>query len=509
MMDPSEKNSFDEQWKKVFQEASETPPLSAWKGIEARLDKDEEKVVPLWWKTPRIWYAAASVAALLLVGIGLWNGSYDAKNSKKEIQIAANDKQTNPQTAASQEKADEALNQQKEGKKQSVESETTIASSGDDAKELAWGRKYSVAKQGKSLQETGSYGKNESAAALPAENNPERYVFGKDDKSLAANDFSTNKKNPVPVNEPNEAANAIQQDAASRILAEALTPIGYKSLDVYVQKRYVFFKSEPVKESAPKKSKKDEYWANVDLMPASFNPNIKVITAPSAYAFANASRQSMAGSSNPGGSYALQTQGAKRISKHWSVETGVNYLQGNSTYQGGGYLLDAATSQSENVLQSALADKAAYGYNSNTPSNSPALGAANSYSNTLYIDLNKEVRNDYRFLQVPVQAGFTLNPDKKLSYSVLGGMMANFFINNEIESAAGSVITTKAKDDVYRDLNYSATTGLRFNYRLSSKLKATLSGSYQKSLLSGFKNSETLESRPSLYGVAWGVRYSF
>jgi hypothetical protein len=87
--------------------------------------------------------------------------------------------------------------------------------------------------------------------------------------------------------------------------------------------------------------------------------------------------------------------------------------------------------------------------------------------------------------------------------------MANIFINNEIESASGSVITTKAKDDVYRDLNYSATTGLRFNYRLSSKLKATLSGSYQKSLLSGFKNNETLESRPSLYGIAWGVRYSF
>jgi hypothetical protein len=47
MMDPSEKNSFDEQWKKAFQEASEIPPLSAWKGIEARLDKEEEKVIPL------------------------------------------------------------------------------------------------------------------------------------------------------------------------------------------------------------------------------------------------------------------------------------------------------------------------------------------------------------------------------------------------------------------------------------------------------------------------------
>ncbi len=55
MMDPSKENSFEEQWKKVFQETSETPPLSAWEGIEARLDEEEnEKVIPLWWKTPAI-----------------------------------------------------------------------------------------------------------------------------------------------------------------------------------------------------------------------------------------------------------------------------------------------------------------------------------------------------------------------------------------------------------------------------------------------------------------------
>ena len=505
MMDPSEKNSFDEQWKKAFQEASEMPPLSAWKGIEARLDKDEERIIPLWWKTPRYWYAAASVAALLLVGIGLWNRSYDAKNNK--TQIAANDKQINPQAADSKQETGEALKQQREDKKQSAESESTIASIENDGKDLAWERKYSSAKQNKSVQKTEDNQKSKNSATLPDESITETSVFGKEDRSLIANDFSLNKKVPDSVTNANEVTNVASQDIASRIMAEALTPIGYHDLDVYFQKRYVFFKPDLIKESAPKKSKKEEYWANVDLMPASFNPNIKVITAPAAYAIANASRQSMTGSSNPGGSYALQTQGAKRISKHWSVETGVSYLQGNSTYQGGGYLLDAATSRSENVLQSALADKIALG--ANTPSASPAVGGEYSYSNTLYIDLNKEVRNDYRFLQIPVQAGFTLNPDKKLSYSVLGGMMANIFINNEIESASGSVITTKAKDDVYRDLNYSATTGLRFNYRLSSKLKATLSGSYQKSLLSGFKNNETLESRPSLYGIAWGVRYSF
>lgn len=516
-MDPSKENSFEEQWKKVFQETSETPPLSAWERIEARLDEEEnEKVVPLWWKTPRYWYAAASVAALLLVGIGLWDGSYNVKNDKAETQIAANRTTPNTQKETVEENKIVIPTHKQHEKDQIVNSENAIANVGISER-LSGKVDISKTADENLTEGKSAFGNTGNTVVPPVENSVAAVTgFNNESKSLIAADFKKTKEIPetkeisvlTNLEKPVAIANL---DAASQILAEALTPIGYKDLDVYMQKRYVFFKPDPMAESKlPKKEKKkQEYWADVNVMPASFNPNINITNAPSAYASANASRQSLSGSSNSGASYAVQTQGAKRISKHWSVETGLNYLQGNSTYEGGGYLLNAVNSQSENVLQSALADKVALGSNANP--NSPTTGNNPSYaaSNTLYIDLNKEVINNYRFVQVPVQAGFTLNPDKKLSYSVVGGVITNFFVNNEFESASGSVITTKAKDDVYRNLNYSATTGLRFNYKLSAKLKATLSGSYQKSLLSGFKTSESLESHPSLYGVAWGVRYSF
>ncbi|GLU56272.1 hypothetical protein Dfri01_57330 [Dyadobacter frigoris] len=515
-MDPSKKNSFDEQWKRAFQEASETPPLSAWEGIEARLDEEErEKVIPLWWKTPGYWYAAASVAALLLVGIALWDGSYDVNNNKAETQIAANKSASDTQKTIAEENESIISTQKQNGKEQNLNSESAIANVGR-SKELPERVNVSKNTVEKLAEQKSAFGKGGNIVAPPVENIiATASEFKKEGKSLIVSDFKKTKEITATkemsdlTNNPEKPIAIANLDAASQILAEALTPIGYKDLDVYMQKRYVFFKPDPMAESKPpkKEKKKQEYWADVNVMPASFNPNINVTNAPSAYASANASRQSLSGSSRSGASYAVQTQGAKRISKHWSVETGLNYLQGNSTYEGGGYLLNAVTSQSENVLQSAFADKAALG--SNASPNSPTTGAPLSSSNTLYIDLNKEVNNNYRFVQVPVQAGFTLNPDKKLSYSVVGGVITNFFVNNEFESASGTVITTKAKDDVYRNLNYSATTGLRFNYKLSARLKATLSGSYQKSLLSGFKTSESLESHPSLYGVAWGVRYSF
>ncbi|WP_229216696.1 hypothetical protein [Dyadobacter sp. 3J3] len=516
MMDPSKKNSFDEQWKKAFQEASETPPLSAWEGIEARLDEEErDKVVPLWWKTPGYWYAAASVAALLLVGISLWDGSNNVNNSNAEKQVAAN--KTSPDTQKEVLEEDKSVipTETQIEKERVLSPGSTIAEVGR-SKGLSENAAVFRNTGEKLVQQKSGFGESRNTDVVPPVENNVAAVsgFNSEEKSLLASDFKKIKETPEAkeaqelTNNSEKAVEIAKLDAASQILAEALMPIGYKDLDVYMQKRYVFYKPDAMAETKlPKKEKKkQEYWADVNVMPASFNPNINVTNAPSAYASANASRQSLSGSSKSGSSYAVQTQGAKRISKHWSVETGLNYLQGNSTYEGGGYLLNAVNSQSENVLQSALADKTALG--SNAAPNSPALGS-NYSSNTLYIALNKEVINNYRFVQVPVQAGFTLNPDKKLSYSVVGGVITNFFVNNEFEAASGSVITTKAKDDVYRNLNYSATTGLRFNYKLSAKLKATLSGSYQKSLLSGFKNSESLESHPSLYGVAWGVRYSF
>ncbi|MCF0059512.1 hypothetical protein [Dyadobacter sp. CY356] len=513
MMDPSKQNSFEEQWKKAFQDSTETPPLSAWKGIEARLDEEEkEKVIPLWWKTPRYWYAAASVAALLMVGIALWDGSYDVNNNKANSQIAATDKQLiDSQKAIIEEEKGVIQTEKQIGKTQILNSENAV-SNVERRKELSEKDNDFISAGEKLAVQKPAFSESRNDVQPSAENNiAASSGFNKERKSLLASDLKKTDEIADLNNNPEKPFVMSNPDAASQILAEALTPIGYKDLDVYVQKRYVFFKPDAIasNKSPKKEKKKQEYWADVNVMPASFNPNINVVNAPSAYASANASRQSLSGSSRSGASYALQTQGAKRISKHWSVETGLNYLQGNSTYEGGGYLLNAVNSQSENVLQSALADKTASGSNASPNSPTTGGGAAYSASNTLYIDLNKEVINNYRFVQVPVQAGFTLNPDKKLSYSVVGGVITNFFINNEFESASGSIITSTPKDDVYRNLNYSATTGLRFNYKLSAKLKATLSGSYQRSLLSGFKTSESLESHPSLYGVAWGVRYSF
>jgi uncharacterized protein HemX len=99
MMDPSEINNFEDQWRKAFKEASEAPPQSVWEGIEARLDEGNKRglILPLWWQSSKVWYAAASIAAILMVGGGIWYQS-GVKNDSINRDVAAVQEAKKPTT---------------------------------------------------------------------------------------------------------------------------------------------------------------------------------------------------------------------------------------------------------------------------------------------------------------------------------------------------------------------------------------------------------------------------
>ena len=544
-MDPSETHNFENQWKKAFNEASETPPPSVWEGIEARLNHNEDdKIVPLWWRSPKLWYAAASIVALMLVGGGIWYNNRSGSFKADQVAIASKKSSTPTGKVESAENQAKTLNE--------IESNRDLnANDADATKELGVklksGKINRTPDSDEQLAETSerkssgienlaqkSKLKNDQPQLKDERNETDTFIAknlqkepsskndqfelksgSKDKVELSQiNPSDLEKKTGVPTDvtsksvvSPTTRSSVTEETVANlspNIQTELLSSRPYSDLDVFMQKRYVFFKPEiqaEEKTAAPKKPK--EYYAGLSLMPASFNPDVNIKEAPMAFASQVASRQkSLTGSNEAGASYAIQTQGGLRFSKHWSMEMGLSYLQGNASYQGGGYVLNAYNNTSSNVLQDAI-----YGLASTGKNALPSQGFANSSS--LYIDVNKKVSNNYQYLQVPVQAGFTLYPDKKLSYSVLGGMMANYFISNELESASGEIITTTASDDIYKSVNWAATTGLRLNYRLSSRWKASLTGSYQKAITSGFRSNQSLESHPYLYGASWGVRYSF
>ncbi|GAB2764560.1 hypothetical protein GCM10027275_02130 [Rhabdobacter roseus] len=513
-MNQSGKQSFEEEWRRALEDASEAPPPGVWSKIEAQLDENETKVVPLlpqWWRSPRLWYAAAAIGALLLVSWPLWDRS--EKDGQNRSQVARSGREgKGVDTSTSAEPAAPSGTPPLVSAPRLAESPEVISSEASTQAEAvkqralaqrlaATPRRNGAADKPNAQEQPGTSGTLASQvpswAAAP-------------EVALGPADPSARPGSAALLAEDQPATASEQRPEATAELA-FLSPRAIRELPVHTQKRYVYYRYEVEDEVVPEVSgKKQQLWAGLGLMPAAYNPNVQVTSPPSAFTAANASRQSVSNnSSNAGLSYALQTQAGIKLSKHWSIESGISYLRGNSSFQSSGYVLDGVSNRSANVLENAILANASRSndYNSFAPSMPNYLNLDKVAA--FYIDLDQQTRNDYRFIQLPVHAGYTINPEGKLSYTVLGGMVANVFLRNDLEGASGYTLTNTASDDIYRPLNWSAGTGLRVNYRFSTHWGANLTGAYQHALSSGLQDNSTIQSRPQLYGLSWGVRYSF
>jgi hypothetical protein len=259
----------------------------------------------------------------------------------------------------------------------------------------------------------------------------------------------------------------------------------------------------------------------VAFLPSWFNPRValRVATAGQSQALVGiaggASFQkeniTLAGENTPRFSYAVQGQIGKKLSKHWSIETGVSYLEGQSMFSHPGSWSDPSGGQyylaNYDLLESALIKS-----NKNVFRTSAVPETVSIIEEDLFARISttfQQTPNSYRYLQVPIQLGYELAPSHRLSYTLLAGIVGNLFLQNTIETARGEALTTRAQDGVYSTLHAGATAGLRLNYALSPTLTASLTGSYQQALSRAAQEESALTAQPQLYGVGWGVRYQF
>ena len=523
-MNPSENPKFEQEWQRLFESAHETPPPSAWEAIEKHLDEKEAVIIPLvWWKNPMVLYAAAAAIVLLLLSWPVLRPGTptDSLGKRGEVATQVPPSATDPVPAARLDKSDPSSESLATTNKKAdfqrtlspLDRVAVVEKATQPLSQKAAGFEEKTRATGNSSLAVGSIpDRVQAPTPLAQENNP---------AAIATEENASLATSPTPIALTKNSRKNVNAEAdqiitgnstalpSSPALARSmamLTPIGTSQQEVYMQKRYVFYRYEAAEPELPKRSRGRELWAGLGIMPASFNPQVNVTSSPVAFTNANASRQAMASTSKAQLSYALQMQGGKKLSKHWSVETGLSYLQGNSTFESDGYVLNSFTSRSANVLEDALlSSNGSY----NSAVQQPGFAASFDKNAGSFIDLDQRTSNNYRYVQVPVQAGYTLNPDGKMNYTVLAGVVGNLFLQNEIQSAQGYSFKNTVDDGLYRSLNWSAATGVRVNYRMSDHWNASLTGSYQKAVASILRDNTTLDSRPRLYGMAWGVQYIF
>lgn len=502
-MDTAEENNFEYNWRKAFEEAEEAPPASVWAKIEERLDEDEERalIVPFWKSAQGMrWLAAASVVLIMLsVGVGWFNQTTSSPNDiaqsnakskivEKDNTILAPNAAASvaevPQKSTAREKAATSL---KSPKKQELA-------------ELA----FSSPKSTKTLKTSSQ---NEKLSPTSEVNAVASKIEKRPSKELSLSNVENTSTEAV--------AAATNQDIIS--VSRSINSISIKNLQDLLglteRQPWVAYQEVPSESANKKKSLPKEYWASVGVMPASYNAGVSIggnasnraFNASGQYALANVANRSTTSTNRPSLSYALQWQGGLQLNQRWSLETGLNYLQGNSRFEGtSGF--DVFSNTYVNNLEAAVN----YSTNNSKNATSDFPGLITDKSQIQTLATTQSISNSYQYLQVPVQAGYAIIKAKnKLSLWVLGGVVNNIFLRNSFETGQERVVTVSGADNPYRTLSLSASTGLRVQYRMNKHWTTLVSGNYQQSLGSTTRSSAIFEAKPQLFGLGAGLRYGF
>ncbi|MCP1386159.1 hypothetical protein [Runella salmonicolor] len=527
-MDTSEQNNFEENWRRAFDDASEMPPDSVWARIEERLDEEEKErvvVLPLWRRWQNMHWMAAAGVALLAISLGGWwlrqNTSSDtlrgniAQNEakvivpNKEAISKEQNKKPTPEIASAEQTAQSTI-EQKEDKQADenplqLSKKTSIASTDNSSNQKNKAGATDIAKKLPkewAIKEESTIAKTQSSSPLPVLSATPPSNSNFKENSLQTNDLITNQ---LTISTPIfEATPAVEINALDGKNLRNLPGLSKKQI-------WVAYQAPESSAEAPKKASTKEYWASVGIMPASYNAGVAIGGSSAGRAFAmsgqnalaNTTNSTNAGSNRAALSYAVQWQGGLQLNQRWSIETGVNYLQGNSVFEGtNGF--NVYTNSYVNNLEAAV------NLSNNLTKQYDFASAGNDKSQIQSFATNQNISNAYQYLQVPVQAGFALvKPKRKLSLWLIGGFINNIFLRNSFESGQERIVSVSGADNPYKTLSLSASTGMRVQYKMSKRWTTLISGNYQQALGSNTRSDALFEAKPHLFGVGAGLRYGF
>lgn len=509
-MDTAEENNFEYNWRKAFEEAEEAPPASVWAKIEERLEEDEERalIVPFWKSAQGMrWLAAASVALIMLsVGVGWFNQTTSSQNDIAKSVAKSKSVEKNNEIAAPDAEASVAQIPQ-----------TSIIAREEAATSLKLSKKQNLAFSPQKSKKTLRTNSQNVSSHIDSQNEK---LSPTSEPNTIASKVEMRPSDEVPLsNLENKRAEVVAAATTQDIISisRSINSLSIKNLQDLLglteRQPWVAYQEVPSESANKKKSLPKEYWASVGVMPASYNAGVSIggnasnraFNASGQYALANVANRSTTSTNRPSLSYALQWQGGLQLNQRWSLETGLNYLQGNSRFEGtSGF--DVFSNTYVNNLEAAVN----YSTNNSKNATSDFPGLITDKSQIQPLATTQSISNSYQYLQVPVQAGYAIIKAKsKLSLWVLGGVVNNIFLRNSFETGQERVVTVSGADNPYRTLSLSASTGLRFQYRMNKHWTTLVSGNYQQSLGSTTRSSAIFEAKPQLFGLGAGLRYGF
>jgi hypothetical protein len=506
-MKASSKDNFEQQWKRKFEKVSVPPPDDLWSRIEADLD-NQKKRTPffLLWGLPA--YVTSGIAATLILALGGW---FLLSNSEEKA-VAEMAKVTEPTLVESEEKGIELVQPKKQD-------DLTVKETVNNSKNFA----------NKSNKSTEADVKSIVTVAFTNSNNQPQFLNDESNSAPLTDKVALTKSNTGQAFSDNTSI--FFEGIANQL--RKLTARSYEEYPVrYILTRNKLAYYEPITEIENTTKQKHRSWIGLVSGLSPFKPNFQnggldQLASTNAASFSSNDAnfttqrrsQGAQGTQGPAGSngsplmpdmgnsafnipatspiqqfangraFNFGIQAGRQLTKRLALESGVRYIQGNSPVNTNVYTLNERTGEINTFVQDYLTQ-------GKTLSNAVVASA-------------ETLESSYEYLSLPLQLAYEIPLLNKLNLEITGGVSADMFLQNTLQSEMTDVASLNARNSVFRTLGVSGLGGVRINYLLDEKWELIIGSAFQQALVSNFESGSSAQLRPQMLGINYGVNYHF
>ena len=135
------------------------------------------------------------------------------------------------------------------------------------------------------------------------------------------------------------------------------------------------------------------------------------------------------------------------------------------------------------------------------------LSSSAQLDNKAVYTLGSQLKQELRFLEIPVQATYKL-VDRKVSLGLTGGISTNILIGNKAILSENGNQVGDGETSGMRNVVYSGTVGLEMGYELTNRITLTVEPRL-KHFLNSLSGNKSIHYKPSQMEIVTGLAYSF
>ncbi|MDC7995046.1 outer membrane beta-barrel protein [Altibacter sp. HG106] len=514
-----EKKDIDSLFQERFEGFQASPPPEAWDHIQAKLkrEKDDRKIIPLWWRAAGI---AALIALLFAVGNWIFTPSTAPSDTFVETETSADtppdespDNVTKDAVQVVSDDAEEnenSLDIIREKTRKSVSTRnrnTTIASEETTVINEDTSDNTSKTPQKKTLQQPASEkiipsntngGGTQTVIAAETPNSSEnsKETYKNTSEEILKNTEKSNEiiEGPVKVSETGIASKESNQKVNdANDASEETMPSNKKSLLEEIEKQ-----KETEEALANTKETPNRSWE--------VTPNVGPVYY-SSLGEGSSIDPTFADNQQSGDvnvSYGIQV--SYNLNDRWSIRSGVNNVNLGYSTQG----VEIASGPVSSALRS-------IDYNSGgtvltvldqgtLSDNPPIPGSGLENITPKNTGGNAEIQQRLSYFEVPLELKYALL-NKRFGINMIGGVSTLFLGNNEVRVQDGAFRSTLGEANNLNDVSFSTNVGFGLDYKFSKRLKFNIEPMF-KYQLNPYTDS-SVGFRPYYFGVYSGLSFKF